>query len=70
MTHTYAVELSGTQAVHQHVTITSDVELTAEHIAALAIEKAQDGDWEAGDLEPLIDVDEIKEGDRAIEFDD
>jgi hypothetical protein len=70
MTHTYDVYLSGTQAVYQNVTITSEVELTAEQLAALAIAKAQDGNWEAGDIDQSIDVDEIKEGDRYIEFDE
>jgi hypothetical protein len=70
MTHTYDVCLSGTQAIHQHVTIPSEIALTPEQIARLAIAKAQeDGDWEAGDIEPIIDVDEIKEGDRDIEID-
>jgi hypothetical protein len=61
MTHTYDVELSGTQAVHQHVTLTSEVELRDEQIEALAIAQAQDGTWEAGDMEPIIDVDGIEE---------
>jgi hypothetical protein len=69
MAHIYHVELSGTQAVYQCVTVTSAIELSARHIEALAIEKARDDEWEAGDLEPLIDVDEIKEGERSIELD-
>jgi hypothetical protein len=70
MTHTYTAYLSSTQAVYQEVEITSEVELRAEQIAELAIEKAGDGEWEAGDIDRSIDVDEIKEGDRYIGFDE
>jgi hypothetical protein len=68
MPHTYTVYLTTTQTLHQEVRITSDAAFTVEKLVELAVTRARDGEWEAGETDPDIAVDEIKDGGRLIAF--
>ena len=60
--------LTTTQTLHQEVKLTSGSVLTVGQLVELAVTRARDGEWEAGETDPDIDVDEIKDQDRLRAF--
>ena len=63
MKHFYTVQVSTTQILNGEVIVESDHPLTKDEIGEKAVElaNASDMEWEAKDIDPGIDINEIEE---------